>query len=268
MKKIIVIIATLLSLAAPIHLNADMAAPPIMTFGNFATYSDVAGVGKVIKLNPYNITVQVDHPLFGCTNQQILAITPLMDIWVPEETFEKFDEEYTLRLADDNEYPLPMTRIVFFAYTNSLNAFYNSTILKWDVPFEELKLTVDEWDDFEEFERDGRYTLLDLKQSWLYPDMDNGLVFAYLTNVIQTVRMERNWTNFYAVCRSGVSSPSERVSKDAKLDVFNLMKYASLEQLQFMQNDPLFPAVWADELVKQIARRIKYPNDPLPIWKD
>jgi len=95
------------------------------------------------------------------------------------------------------------------------------------------------WDgpDFDPFPLE----LYNKKRSWFYPDADDGLLFTHLTNVIRTVRTERNFTNYYEVVRDAVNSPSERVKNDSRHDLRDLMKHASPDHLLFMQNDPLFP---------------------------
>jgi len=70
----------------------------------------------------------------------------------------------------------------------------------------------------------------------------DGHPLAYITNVVRTLRTERNWTNYYEVCRDAVTHPSSRwVREVAEDDLQELMKHASPDHLLFMQNDPLFP---------------------------
>ena len=269
MKKIIVVIATLLSLAIPFYAKADRIGS-MYTFGMFATYSDAAGVGKIIGIDSTHINIQVDDAFFGCTNRQIMAILSGYDGFVPAYLCKKNELENLplpdLPAKEDYEQSLPsletIGQITFFVQTNVfLNVLHAPIDLKWDVPLEQLQRLENE-------NNLSQYEFADSGQSWWFQNMNDGLVFDYLTNVIRTVRTERNWTNFYAVCRSAIGSPSGRVNDDASVDLYCLMTYASLAQLQFMQNDPLFPAVWGDELATQIERRIKYPNAPLPIWHD
>jgi hypothetical protein len=232
MKKLIITTAMLLTFTTTILVARQrLDIPPELwtSLSILAVCSDVAGVGVGAGLvrdpEPYDaicIIIHVDEPLFGCTNQQIVAV---------------------LNDLDDAIVFLNAGRIAFLVHTNS---YYNGQIGNWDM----ARLLEDEGDLFPslfKFKEDER--------SWFPVDEDNGLVFTQLTNLVHVLRTERNWTNFYEVTRSGVTSSSERVSKDSEADLESLMKYASLDQLLLMQNDPLFPAVLAAELARQITLR-------------
>ena len=65
---------------------------------------------------------------------------------------------------------------------------------------------------------------------------------TYLSNAVFCIQMERNWTNYYALCRDGYNSPPGRIHEDAKADIVNLFYSSSDEQLQHIEDDPLLPA--------------------------
>ena len=59
------------------------------------------------------------------------------------------------------------------------------------------------------------------------------------TNVLQAVRLDRNWTNYYYLCRDGKKSTSIRVREDSFWDLRRLAKFSTDEQMRFILDDPL-----------------------------
>ena len=55
------------------------------------------------------------------------------------------------------------------------------------------------------------------------------------------VRTERNWTNYYAFCRSGMTNTIKRIRDSAAMDMYILIYSADDDQFEFMINDPLLP---------------------------
>ena len=78
-----------------------------------------------------------------------------------------------------------------------------------------------------------------LNRSWWYVDRDEGVLFNQFTNVLQAVRFDRNWTNYYSLCRDGASSTSNRVREDSFWDMRFLAVVATDERMQIMLADPL-----------------------------
>jgi hypothetical protein len=76
-------------------------------------------------------------------------------------------------------------------------------------------------------------------RSWWYPERDDGVLLTQFTNVIQAVRIEPNWTNFFYLCRDGANSPSNRVREDSFWDLRDLASFSTDEQAQFILDDPL-----------------------------
>ena len=96
--------------------------------------------------------------------------------------------------------------------------------------------------------------------SWWHPEQDFGMVTDYFNNVIQAVRIERNWTNYFHLCRDGTYSTSERVRKDSYDDLRALVCNAStIEQLEFIKNDPL-----VDRAIKSHISFYNYLETLLP----
>ena len=80
------------------------------------------------------------------------------------------------------------------------------------------------------------------------------MVTDHFNNVIQAVRVERNWTNYFYLCRDGTYSTSARVRKDSYDDLRALVCNATtIEQLKFIKNDPL-----VDEEIKRDIFRYNY----------
>ena len=231
MKKLIVATATFLILTTATKINADELGPPewSSSMSILAICSDMAGVATILPENEReDFDVKVETPFFGCTNQQLIA---LGDLFLGHHGVDP-TTVFTSKLGP----------IVFFAYTNS---HYNGEIGDWRISIEERNQGV--------FEAEPEPSLLKVRdgmRSWFPVDTDNGLLFAHLTNVVHTLRTERNWTNYYEVVRSGVTSASERVSNDSKHDLRELIKYADPAQLLLMKNDPLFPVGLKDLLPK------------------
>ena len=66
--------------------------------------------------------------------------------------------------------------------------------------------------------------------------------FDHFTNIIQAVRFDRNWTNFYYICRDNLDTPSnafDRIREDSFYDLCGLIKFADTNQAHFIYNDPL-----------------------------
>ena len=230
MKKIIVAIATFTSLILTVKLHAHgilECLDPFSTLGVLTTCSDAAGIGTVIPTEEPNFDILVDTPLFGCTNQQLVAVN------VHASYFGYGEYEYL---------PTNGQRIVFLVHTN---LYYSMNVGDWNIDIEQRQREGGK-DDFETSD----FRLEHATRSWFEPDLDDGLVFTHLTNVVHTMRTERNWTNYYEVVRSGVISPSERVSKDSRSDLLDLIQFADPAQLLLMKNDPLFPVELKDLLPK------------------
>ena len=195
------------------------------TLGCLARNSDIIGVGVVSDLQkegPYITsrhfcTVTVDHALAGCTNGQSIVIydTPDMEWAGGGGSGMKIDYM-----------PTNHSRIVFAVFTNdyvgSFRMYWNSP--KIPCPPDEIQT---------------QYELLYLNRSWWYPDRDDGVLFTQFTNVIQAVRFDRNWTNFFHLCRDGANSTSNRVREDSYWDMRHLAMFSTSERMQIILDDPL-----------------------------
>jgi len=181
--------------------------------GVLAVFSDIIGVGQVSGQKDDHFTVTIDHAIIGCTNGASIVVyhTGLVD----EEKFEGDKTAYM---------PTNHSRIVFAANTNH----YNDTpivLLHPAAPFPIRKYPQPE--------------LPYLNRSWWYADRDDGLLFTQFTNVIQALRPERNWTNYFYVTRDGVLSASNRVREDSFWEMRGIIQYATPEQKDFIFADPL-----------------------------
>ena len=88
-----------------------------------------------------------------------------------------------------------------------------------------------------------------------YPETKEAVFF---TNIIHTMRVDRNWTNYYEVVRSGFTNESAVIQKSAEGDLKNLILHNSspdaYDTLLYMDNDPLFPASLKPLLVEEIGK--------------
>ena len=185
------------------------------TLGTLARGSDIIGVGVVSNLADDHFTVTVDHALVGSTNGQSIVVYTLGDHAEPVIGDRRDNPGW------DVYFPTNNSRIVFAVFTNEQGLAGQNT-LRW------------------------------LNRSWWYPERDDGLLFTQFTNVIQAVRFDRNWTNYFYLCRDGANSASNRVREDSFWDLRSICRYATDEQMQFILNDPLVDQKHKDIMV--------YPN--------
>ena len=171
-------------------------------------HSDVAGFGEIVGFVHTNFYVRVDTPLFGCTNNQVITF------------YRSFPHRYKL---------FPETgRIVFAASTNFYTVGY-----------------AQDWNDVvteQDIQSSRPFFFYNRDHGWFYPETEEAVFF---TNIIHTMRVERNWTNYYEVVRSGFTNESAVIQKSAEGDLKNLILYNSspdaYDTLLYMNNDPLFP---------------------------
>jgi hypothetical protein len=78
-----------------------------------------------------------------------------------------------------------------------------------------------------------------LNRSWWHVERDDGLLTTQFTNVLQAVRFDRNWTNYFHLCRDGEYSASNRVREDSAGDMRDVAFYATHAQRSFILADPL-----------------------------
>ena len=187
------------------------------TLGSLARYSDIIGIGIVSNLTNDHFTVTVDHSIFGCTNGASIVV------WEdPDPFWKKYPDK-----QKSNYMPTNDSRIVFAVYTNDFGGggrmFWNSP--SPEIPWTPLKIH-------------SKYQLRYLNRSWWHVDRDDGLLTTQFTNVLQAVRFDHNWTNYFELCRDGANSPSNRVREDSFWDMRSLAVLATDEWMQFMLDDP------------------------------
>jgi len=213
------------------------------TLGWLAQTMDVMGLADVIEhgegipghefFEHGFVRLCVVNAIYGCTNNQELFIQKPFptDILPPSE----FDY-----------YPTNNSRFVFGTQTNSKLEFedWSANLKKWNSadwqlpPQPEIISTPTE--------KPGM--LLGFTRYWWYEDYQDGLPYAQLTNLVRAARVERNWTNYYHLCRDNIPSPSARVWRDATEDLIQLSWAATPEQLDLMLNDPLLFAEFREWL--------------------
>ena len=188
------------------------------TLGTLARRSDIIGVGMVSGLTNDHFTVTVDYALVGCTNGASIVV---------------YEDPSTLRSHYPNKeksdyMPTNDSRIVFSVYTNDYDTgrrmYWSLPTL--DIPFPKQQVLT-------------RYQLRYLNRAWWYVNRDDGVLFTQYTNVLQSVRFDRNWTNYFNLCRDGATSPSNRVREDSFWDMRDLALFATDERMQIILDDPL-----------------------------
>jgi len=186
------------------------------TLGPLARYSDIIGVGQVSQKGKDHFTVTIDHALVGCTNGAVIVVYDAKD---------DGREEY--RPEIEAYFPTNLGRIVFAARTNEYDGGWSRMF--WN----HVEIPEEPW-----YIRE-HLSLSFLNRSWWYMDRDDGLLFTQFTNVLQAVRFDRNWTNYFYLCRDGANSASDRVREDSFRDLRSLCGQATEEQKQFILDDPL-----------------------------
>jgi len=223
---------------------------PETSLGSLAKLADAAGIGHVVDMempfvyitdstrnptqHPFGYAnILVEHAFIGCTNGQIIRVYR----W-PQET-----------------QPVVGTNIVFAVTTNDTYLGWGAG--DWNKPYETIKGRPYHQEEFVPDEYKPIYELKHRRRSWWYvDDPDAQLRLGFLTNAIQHVRIDRDWTNYYHLVRDGFNSPSPRVKEDVRSDLSGLMRSVPSDaHLEMMRNDPLFPESFRSILEKEIARR-------------
>jgi len=206
-----------------------------------AKFEECGGIGEVIgrghseEFNRDFFAVRIDHAFWGCTNGQILHVGEI---------------EKKTRISASNQvvdlYPTNHARIVFAVSTNIVYLYPNELdVFNWNheahlFPIEETA---------------PLFVLNRFTRAWWYEDYQGGHLTTYLTNAFHTMHTHRNWTNYYEVCRNGASINSNRVKEDSFFDLRSLITRGTDEEIEFMDNDPLFPANNRPFLDAEIAER-------------
>jgi len=186
------------------------------TLGILARYSDVIGIGTVSdKINDH-FTVTVGHALVGCTNGAVIVVKASIEGWGGDYEGDELVDYM----------PTNNSLIVFAAHTNAYHSYFR---MYWN--HAEIPATP-------EFIR-KQLSIRYLNRSWWHVERDDGLLLTQFTNVIQAVRFDRNWTNYFHLCRDGANVPSNRVKEDSFWDLRVLSQRATDEKAQFMLDDPL-----------------------------
>ena len=183
------------------------------TLGLLARRSDIIGVGLTSNCEDKHFTVTVDLPLVGCTNNQSIVVYANTDLFS-----EGVGSPFSFMPTND-------CRIVFAVYTND---YQRGGMMYWSSP--EYPETP--------YEIRPRVELRFLNRSWWPVERDDGVLFMQFTNVLQTVRFERNWTNYFYLCRDGLYSASTRVREDSHWDLRRLAKFSTDTQRRFILKDP------------------------------
>ena len=223
---------------------------PETSLGTLAQLADAAGIGHVVDMEmPFiyindSRRIPTEHP-FGYAN--ILV----------EQAFVGCTNGQTIRVY---RWPLETapevgTNIVFVATTN--DTFYSWGTGRWDVPYGSVWSRPYREEEYVPDEYKPIYELKHERRSWWYVDDAEGqLRLDFLTNAIQHVRIERNWTNYYHLVRDGFNSPSSRIREDVRTDLSGLMRSVPTDaHHEYMRDDPLFPEFLRTILEQEIELR-------------
>jgi len=260
------------------------------TFGLMAKYADVAGIGLVLPereppipilpLDPLDkeqtgyFIVRVEHPFVGCETNQEIRIRhdgypeeePPIGLWQtdPEAYLRQFYLwEYYLTTAPTSGARVVFNVVYYEEYEDWAKGAANWNILHEDLPLRIIydgiprpKLPIPE---------NPTYKFTMPEREWWYLTEANEPITTHYTNILAAVRTQRNWTNYYEICRNNLTSNIERIRWDAGTDITNLFNSASDERLLYMRNDPLLPQSIIDEglldlLISRPGLRWPQPN--------
>jgi len=183
------------------------------SLGVLARYADIIAVGEVSNRADTHFTVTVDHAVIGCTNGQSMVVY-------------EFPYSWNSNYRELNNYiPSNNSRIVFAVYTNAVKTLMDAEMYEPSP------------DGIVYYEQSPQ--LIYYNRSWWNFNRDDSVLFTQFTNVIQAVRVERNWTNYFHLCRDGANSTSNRVREDSWWDLIKLGHTTTDEQAQLILDDPL-----------------------------
>ena len=100
------------------------------------------------------------------------------------------------------------------------------------------------------------------KESWWNFCDGTELLTTQFSNIIQAVRINRDWKAYYELCRDGLSSPSYRVRRDAKTDLLHLMESTTRKNHLYMWNDPLLPQSFKRDIYNPTSITTKWIITP------
>ena len=107
------------------------------------------------------------------------------------------------------------------------------------------------------------YQLYYLNRTWWYPERDGGVFFEHFTNVLQAIRFDRNWTNYYHLVRDAKNSTSTRVREDSFWELWSIARMATDERMQYILDDPLADPVFKQEFKQRLLTPgFRYRPDP------
>ena len=233
------------------------------THGRLAQVMYLGAIGEVIgrgHCDEYNrdyFNVRVTNPLWGCTNEQIVTIMEgpcKIYHFPPKLGYDYINDETTIIFENEPKpgielYPTNQSQIIFCVYTNINDTNEIGVDYDWDYEAPYWRLY-----------RDTR--------SWWYLDYEEGIPTTHFTNLVNALRPIPNWTNYYETVRSGLNLNSNRVKEDSRRDFNTLMYESSLEQLEYMNNDPLFPENQRKYLLNQINKLLQGGQpEPSKFWK-
>ena len=210
---------------------------PETSLAVLANFSDVIAKGTVLSQNWQDMVVRVDHAFVGCTNNQTVVIRKLenvLNLDFPEFTYE-------------GRFPTNSSQIVFSGRANNdfIDHQFKDLVSVSSTPTEAsiYRLPLD-------------------RRSWWYMDRDDGVLYTQFTNVLQVVRIEPNWTNYYHVLRDGLSSTSDRVREDSFNDLWRLIAVSRgwKWQTEIIKPDPL---IWPElKEIYNLYEKIPYKDEP------
>ena len=179
------------------------------TLGRLARYSDIIAIGRVEESDWTTMIIKIEIPFIGCTNGQSFYINS-----------EVGDKNVGVSIMG--------SQIMFCAYTNQ---------------YEDAKAGFIDWSStLKTNEHTKIFTIYqfenNVRSEWNLL-LSSKPVHEQFTNILQAVRFDRNWTNFFYLCRDGLENAHPRVARDSLYDLCGLIKFASTNEARFIYNDPL-----------------------------
>ena len=200
------------------------------TFGQLAKLSGIIAFGQVMTQDWKNVMIRVETPLVGCTNGQLITINKWNND-VPEEdhmyTFDDVMDCGNWEMYLLQNYPTNNARVVFCVSSNYYGDAHGSFNWNGEQSTNRIEFVY------------STYRLRGGVRSWWDPNRDDGILTEHFTNVFQAVRIDRNWTNYFHLCRDGMYKDSIRVKEDSYYDMRGIIENTNKNQAHFIYNDPL-----------------------------
>ena len=235
---------------------------------------------------PGNIIVRIEQPFIGCVRNQEIRVLErgrMNQVLFPAEEppigLLQTDPELYQELLEKWEYfqsysPTNGARIVIMA--KWANYYQDVSLSNWNKTHEEAPIGIipPEYLPFRPHDpvptipppKNTLYEMRSEKWRW-YDTPENQPLTDFFTNILDAVRINRNWTNYYALCRDAMTNTVEEISYGAEGGLGLLIYSSSDEQFQYMLSDPLLPTNIKTNYIEYLKANPWYRYEPYKVLR-